>query len=190
MSQLSTTQSEALAPASHRLARRVITIALGALVVAAAAQISVPLPFGVPMTLSPLAVLVVGGILGARRGGESLATYVALGAAGLPVFAQGYSGVVTILGPTGGYLLAFPVAAALTGWLARPGDFWRNALAATAGVAVIHLGGLSWLVLATGISFPEAFAGGTLPFVPGDVIKVMIAAALITGTAARIRRLL
>jgi len=185
-----TTHSETLAPASTRLARHAVSVALGALVVALAAQVSVPLPFGVPMTLSPLAVLVVGGVLGARRGAESLVTYLSLGALGLPVFAQGYSGLVTIIGPTGGYLLAFPLAAALTGWLARPGAFTRNALAAAAGVALIHLGGLSWLTLATGLDMGQAFAGGTLPFLPGDVVKVLIAAALITGTAARIRRLL
>ena len=107
-----------------RLGRRLAEIALGALVVAAAAQVALPVPLSpVPMTLQPLAVLVVGALLGAAGGGAALVLYLALGLLGLPVFAGGSSGVLHLLGPTGGYLLAFPVAAGLTGALARRGGW-------------------------------------------------------------------
>jgi len=106
----------AAAEARARLGRRLVGIGIGAAVVALAAQVAVPVPFSpVPMTLQPLAVLAVGGLLGGVGGAAALATYLALGVLGLPVFAGGSSGVLHLLGPTGGYLLAFPVAAALTG---------------------------------------------------------------------------
>jgi Uncharacterized conserved protein len=108
----------ATASARAGLGRRLIEIAVGALLVAAAAQAAVPVPFSpVPMTLQPLAVLVVGGLLGASGGVAALVTYLALGVAGLPVFAGGSAGVWHLAGPTGGYLLAFPVAAGVTGAL-------------------------------------------------------------------------
>src|SRR3954463_9008033 len=104
-----------------RFARVAGPVAVGALLGAAAAQVVVPLPFTpVPMTLQPLAVLVVGGLLGAAAGVSALILYLAVGALGLPVFAAGGSGVLHLVGPTGGYLLAFPVAAAVTGALVRP----------------------------------------------------------------------
>ncbi|MGH7526140.1 MAG: biotin transporter BioY, partial [Gemmatimonadales bacterium] len=99
-----------------RAARRGGAIGLGALLVALSAQVTVPVPLNpVPMTLQPLAVLVVGGLLGGASGAGALVLYLALGMLGLPVFAGGSSGIVRLLGPTGGYLLAFPVAAGLTG---------------------------------------------------------------------------
>jgi biotin transport system substrate-specific component len=99
----------------------VVAIALGALLVSLAAQVAVPVPFSpVPMTLQPLAVLAVGGLLGAVGGLSALVLYLLLGILGLPVFAGGGAGAWHLLGPTGGYLLAFPVAAAVTGLLARP----------------------------------------------------------------------
>jgi biotin transport system substrate-specific component len=92
--------------------------------VSVAAQVVVPLPLTpIPFTLQPLAVLVVGGVLGARRGAAALALYLAMGLVGLPVFAAGGSGIARLMGPTGGYLLAFPAAAALPArcWTSRPG---------------------------------------------------------------------
>src|ERR687883_659666 len=99
-----------------RWAQLGIPIALGAVYVAVAAQFAVPVPFSpVPMTLQPLAVLAVGGVLGAAGGAAALAAYLALGMLGAPVFAGGASGIAHLIGPTGGYLLAFPVAAAVVG---------------------------------------------------------------------------
>jgi biotin transport system substrate-specific component len=153
----------------------------GALFVAAAAQVSVPL-FGtpVPLTLSPLAALIVGGLLGPRLGAASLVAYLALGAAGLPVFTPfGAPGLARLVGPTGGYLLAYPAAAALTGYMARRWTgLLETAVAATAGIVVIHLGGLAQLLALTG-SLETAFAAGVLPFVAGDLAKAFLAAVAV-----------
>src|SRR6266705_5296270 len=103
---------------------RLGAVVIGAVLVALAAQVSVPLPgTPVPMTLQPMAVLLVGGLLGARLGALSMILYLAMGAAGLPVFTPTVPllGVARLLGPTGGYLLAYPVAAWAVGWLADPG---------------------------------------------------------------------
>ena len=110
----------ALATADRWLAgRRAFAVGVAALVVAASAQVTVPVPLSpVPMTLQPLAVLAVGGLLGAALGGSALLLYLCLGLLGLPVFAGGSGGLLHVLGPTGGYLLAFPAAAAVAGRLA------------------------------------------------------------------------
>lgn len=162
--------------------RRAFGIALGALVVAAAAQAAVPVPFSpVPMTLQPLAVLVVGGLLGAAGGAAALTAYLALGALGLPVFAGGSGGILHLLGPTGGYLLAFPAAAALTGALAGRGvAVLRVLLACAAGMVVIHAGGVAQLALLGGDP-AAAFRLGFVPFLTGDLVKVGLAAALVLG---------
>ena len=109
-----------LAPADRWLAgRRAFAVGVAALLVAASAQVTVPVPLSpVPMTLQPLAVPAVGGLLGAKAGGAALLLYLALGMLGLPVFAGGGAGFVHVLGPTGGYLLAFPAAAAVAGLFA------------------------------------------------------------------------
>src|SRR5213592_4365721 len=109
---------------STLIIRRTLAVVLGAILVAAAAQVALPLPgTPVPFTLQPLAVLLVGGLLGARFGALSLILYLAMGAAGLPVFTPTVPlfGIARLLGPTGGYLLAYPVAAWATGWL-TPGS--------------------------------------------------------------------
>lgn len=109
---------------STLIIRRAAAVVLGALLVAGAAQVSIPLPgTPVPMTLQPMAVLLVGGLLGARLGAVSMMLYLAMGAAGLPVFTPTVPliGVARLFGPTGGYLLAYPVAAWATGWFTDPG---------------------------------------------------------------------
>src|SRR5256714_13643622 len=108
---------------STLIIRRVAAVVVGALVVAAAAQAAVPLPgTPVPMTLQPLAVLLVGGLLGGPLGALSMILYLAMGAAGLPVFTPTVPliGVARLFGPTGGYLLAYPIAAYATGWFFDP----------------------------------------------------------------------
>ncbi len=168
--------------------RRLIAIGIGALVVAVAAQAAVPVPFSpVPMTLQPLAVLVVGGLLGPAGGLAALITYLTLGMLGLPVFAGGSSGVVHLLGPTGGYLLAFPLAAALTGALTRgAAGVLRTLLACAAAMAVIHVGGVAQLALLGGDP-TAAFRMGFIPFFTGDLLKVGLAAALILALHSRVR---
>jgi biotin transport system substrate-specific component len=176
-------------------ARRVIAIGLGALVVALAAQVVVPVPFNpVPMTLQPLAVLVVGGLLGAVGGLSALVLYLLLGMLGLPVFAGGASGALHLVGPTGGYLLAFPVAAALTGALMGRsnqgrGSVLRVLLACALGMVVIHIGGVAQLALLGG-NPGLAFRVGFVPFLTGDLVKIGLAAALILVAGPKIRPLL
>ncbi len=176
----------AAAPASWpRSLRRGVAIGLGAVLVAIAAQVTVPLPGGVPMTLSPLAVLVVGGVLGPAAGAAALVAYLLAGMAGLPVFAGGAGGALRLLGPTGGYLLAFPVAAAAVGWLARGG--WARALVAcAAGMIVIHAGGVAQLWLLAG-NAEIAVRLGSAPFWLGDVVKVALAAAIVAVAAPPVR---
>ncbi len=171
----------ALAPRATA-ARRLVRIGAGAVVVALAAQFAVPVPFSpVPMTLQPLAVLAVGGLLGASEGLLALVTYLALGALGLPVFAGGSGGAIHLIGPTGGYLLAFPVAAAVVGALApRRAGLLRILGACAAGMLVIHAGGVAQLALLGGDP-ALAFRVGFLPFFTGDLLKVGLAAAAILG---------
>ncbi len=178
--------------------RRAAAVVLGTALVAAAAQIAIPLPgTPVPMTLQPLAVLIVGGLLGRWLGASSLLLYLALGAAGLPVFTPvGLPGIARLIGPTGGYLLAYPVAAfavgALTGRGVGAGEASdvartvRLALAALAGIALIHLGGLAQLLLLTG-SVAGALRLGTLPFLVGDLIKVALAVLVLKPTVSPLR---
>ena len=177
-----------------RLAPRVLGVVIGAAVVALAAQVAVPLPFTVvPLTLQPLAVLVVGGLLGAGGGAAALVLYLAAGASGLPVFAGGSAGAIHLIGPTGGYLLAFPVAAAVTGRLTGLADgrsggaaVGRVLLATAAGMLVIHVGGLSQLILLSGDP-ATAFRLGFRPFFANDLVKVGLAALLILGLRPRLR---
>ena len=179
-----------VAPRSHRgLARRVVGLVLGALVVAAAAQVALPVPLSpVPMTLQPLAVLAVGGLLGASGGMAALVTYLALGIMGFPVFAGGASGAAHLIGPTGGYLLAFPVAAGITGSLAGDRRNVARVLGACAlGMVVIHVGGVAQLAILGGDP-ATAFRVGFVPFLTGDLIKVGLAAAVIVLLRPMARR--
>jgi biotin transport system substrate-specific component len=161
---------------------------VGALVVALAAQVSVPVPLSpVPMTLQPLAVLVVGGVLGAGGGLAALVTYLMMGILGLPVFAGGASGGIHLIGPTGGYLLAFPLAAGLVGALANGGrGTVRVLLACALGMALIHIGGVAQLALLGGDP-ALAFRVGFVPFFTGDLIKVGLASAVILLVGPRLR---
>ncbi len=174
----------------HALAaRRSAAVLLGAALVAVAAQVSIPLPgTPVPMTLQPLAVLVVGGLLGAPLGTASMILYLALGAAGLPVFTPyGLAGVARLLGPTGGYLLAYPVAAFAVGKLAGDGRRWSRLVAGVAcGLMLIHLGGAAQLLILTG-SAGTAVRLGTLPFLLGDLGKLAIAVLVLKQTVPPFR---
>lgn len=182
------TQALAVLPVSSA-GRRAFAVAIGALVVALAAQVRVPLPFTpVPVTLQDLAVLTVGGLLGPLAGAAALITYLGIGILGLPVFAGGGAGLTWLMGPTGGYLLAFPFAAFVMGRLASHGKIGRTLLGATLGMAIIHLGGVAYLTILGGDA-SAAFQLGSLPFLPMSLVKVGLAAALVIGISPKLTRL-
>jgi biotin transport system substrate-specific component len=156
-------------------------------VIAVCARLMLPLPFTpVPLTLANFGVLLVGLTLGSRRGFAAAALYLAWGAMGLPVFASsGPGSIAQMLGPTGGYLWAYPVVAFLAGWVAERGEpsFARNLLGATAAEVVLFAAGISWLAIVTH-SWRQAAFFGLYPFLFAEVSKVLVAAA----GAARLRR--
>jgi len=158
--------------------QNVVLIAGASVLTALAARIAIPVPWSpVPITGQTFAVLLSGAVLGARRGFAAQLLYLAEGAAGLPVFAGGAAGAAVLLGPTGGYLLAFPFAAALTGALAAQGwdrRFVTTAAAMLLGSAVIFALGLA--LLSRFIPSGRLLAAGLLPFLPGDLIKATLAA--------------
>ena len=179
----------AVASAPTLTGRRALAVLAGVAVVAIAAQIAIPLPgTPVPMTLQPLAVLLVGGMLGPRLGAGALLSYLALGAAGLPVFTPfGAPGLGRLLGPTGGYLLAYPIAAYAVGRLAADGRRWgRLTLAVFVGLSLIHLGGLAQLLIITH-SLRDAARLGTVPFVAGDLAKLVLAVLVLRPTVRPLR---
>jgi biotin transport system substrate-specific component len=184
------TSSTSALSLARPLGLRASLVIAGALLVALAAQVAVPIPgTPVPMTLQPLVVLIVGGLLGPAGGAVSLALYLAMGAAGLPVFTpQGLPGVARLFGPTGGYLLAYPFAAALTGALALSGSWRAVTLAALVGMLTIHAGGNAQLLVLTG-SPSAALAAGALPFLAGDLLKVAVAAIVLRRYIPRARAL-
>jgi biotin transport system substrate-specific component len=161
-------------------------VVLAATLTAAAAQFTMPLPFtAVPFVLTPMVVLLAGAALGSRLGALSQILYLAAGVAGLPAFAPSVTlppGALRLLGPTGGYLLAYPVAAFVTGWLAERGwdrRYFSSAAAMLTGLAIIFAGGVSWLTIGVSQTLTSAFAAGLLPFIALDTIKVAVAAAIL-----------
>ena len=172
--------------------RRSLAILAGALLVAVGAQLAVPLPGNpVPVTMQLPAVLIVGGLLGPRLGAASLLVYLLLGVGGLPVFAPGgVPGIGRLLGPTGGYLLAFPLAAALVGrCVAGRRHAVRVGLGLLAGLMVIHLGGVAQLAVLGG-GARSAVALGSVAFLLGDLLKLVIAGLVVWRFAPKTRALL
>jgi len=163
--------------------RDAVLVITGSLVTGLLAQAEIRLPWTpVPVTLQPLAVFVIGAVLGSRRAALAMALYLLEGTAGLPFFAGGASGPAHLLGPTGGYLLGFVPASYVVGWFAEHG--WdRHPLRATvamlAGSMVLFACGLAQLALFVGRE--HALRMGLYPFVVGDLLKVAVAAGLLPG---------
>lgn len=179
--------STLVAPARRTLADTLslpswLLIPAASLLIAAAAQVAIPLPFTpVPLTGQTFGVLLTGMALGSRRGALAVALYVLEGAVGLPFFAGGAAGLAKLLGPTGGYLFAFPIAAFVAGLLAERG--WdRKPLTTVLGMLLASLTifffGALWLSYFVGGIVP-AVVQGVVPFLPGDIIKSLLAAALL-----------
>lgn len=172
---------------------RAASVLLFTALTAAAAQISVPLPFtDVPLTLQPMVVLIGGLALGARLGMASQILYLAAGVAGLPVFAASATlppGPLRLLGPTGGYLMAYPFAAFVSGWLAERGlgrRYLGSFASMVCGLAIIFASGIAWLAFfarplsgVAPVGLSGALATGLYPFLVADIIKLAIAAGLV-----------
>jgi biotin transport system substrate-specific component len=171
---------------------QMLSVGFVTVLTAAAAQLSFPLPFTpVPFTIQPMIVLIGAAALGSRLGALAQIFYLMLGVAGLPVFAfspELPQGMARLLGPTGGYLMAYPIAAFVTGLLAERGldrHYLSSIAAMGVGLSVIFLGGVLWIARAAGIE--TALATGLYPFIIVDVIKV-VAAGLVLPTAWKFLR--
>jgi biotin transport system substrate-specific component len=163
------------------VARQVALVVGASLLVALCARITIPLPFTpVPLTVQNFGVLLVGLLLGSRRGFAALVLYLAEGAMGMPVFSPiGPGGIAQLLGPTGGFLLAYPLVAWLAGFVMEHGrkSFARAAMGGILGEVVLFTGGLSWLAVLTH-SVTQAFRWGLYWFFFAEVIKVTMAAGI------------
>ncbi len=177
-------------PTIHSITR----VSLFAALIAAGSYISIPLPGSpVPVVLANLFVVLAGIVLGARAGAASVIVYLALGAAGLPVFSAGAGGLVHFAGPTGGYLVGYLFAALFAGAVARPllpagvsrshrrtaGTALFGFLAALIGLAVIYVPGVIWMAFLLELDAPAALTAGLIPFLPGDLAKAAAAGAAV-----------
>ena len=175
------------ARAELQAAFRVLAVVFVTVLTIVAAQVSVPLPFTpVPFTLQPMVVLLGGAALGSRLGMGSQVLYLALGLAGLPVFAASPvlpQGFARLLGPTGGYLMSYPLAAFLAGYLAERGfdrRYLTSVVAMGAGLAVIFACGVAWMAFgAPHVGLSTAVRTGLVPFIPADVLKIFAAATVL-----------
>jgi biotin transport system substrate-specific component len=163
------------------LARELTLVVGGSLAIAAAAQLRIPLPFTpVPVTGQTFAVLLIGALFGAKRGVATVIMYLSLGIMGLPVFAAAPPGPGALLSPTAGYLAGYVGAAWVTGtlsergWDRRP---WSAALAMATGSGVIFAFGVLWLSQFVG--WGQVLQTGFLPFIPGDLLKIGLATAIL-----------
>jgi biotin transport system substrate-specific component len=160
------------------------------LFIAACAQFSIQIG-PVPITGQSFAVLLTGALLGPRLGAAAVIAYLVEGALGLPFFAGGGGGLLRFFGPTGGYLVAFPAAAFVTGAFAEQGwdkHYATAAFAMAIGSCIILLGGLAWFIVAMNTSPVAAFKVSVLPFLVGDAIKIALAAAVLPTGWALLKR--
>ena len=159
---------------------RALGVVIAVIALALASQVAIPLPgTPVPLTLQPFVVVLTGLLIGPIDAAAAMVLYLVAGAAGAPVFAPiGAPGIARLLGPTGGYLLAYPVAAAVAGWLGAGRErFGARLVAAIAGILALYIGGLSQLSIITG-NVTTAAVWGVLPFVAADLLKAIVAAAV------------
>lgn len=181
------TIADAALPGSRAFWKDSLLVASAALLTAVSAQVAVPW-FPVPMTGQTFAVLLTGAALGWKRGLVGQMTYLAMGAFGLPVFAEGMN-AVAFAGPTGGYLMAFPMAAAVTGFLSERGwdrKFFTMILSMILGLLVIYSVGL--IGLTRFVPASDLLAKGMLPFLFGDLAKILAAGLLMPAAWKLVRR--
>jgi biotin transport system substrate-specific component len=160
--------------------RKMVYASLFAALTAAGAWLAIPLSY-VPVTLQTLFTMLSGALLGPYFGALAMIVYVLIGLIGLPVFAQGQSGLGTLAGPAGGYLIGFIVGAVVIGLLVRakkkPGFLWL-CMAMAIGELVVYTFGVAQLALVSGMALDKAVYLGALLFVPGDLLKIIVAAAI------------
>jgi biotin transport system substrate-specific component len=169
----------ALAPLD--LVRQVGLVIGFSLLTALAAQVVIPIG-PVPITGQTFAVLLTGALLGPRLGAMAMIAYLIEGASGLPFFAGGQFGLVHLMGPTGGYLIAFPAAAFITGAFAEHGwdrRFFSAAAAMAIGSIIIIICGSVWFSVVSRTSIANAFVVTVAPFILGDIVKILLAAAVL-----------
>ena len=180
---LYTTYADIIRPQSRlsSLTYNATLVVGGSLLVALCAQLAIYLPFSpVPVTMQTFGVVLVGALLGSRRGALSMVAYLTEGAMGLPVFAGGGFGLAHLLGPTGGYLLGFVPAAFIVGWFAERGwdrRYWSTIAAMSLGTMALFICGLAWLVKFVGSDL--VLQAGLFPFLPGSVVKIGLASILL-----------
>lgn len=184
--------------AGRHMVLGVLLVVAGIGVLAASAWVSVPF-YPVPLTMQTLSVLLVGGLLGPKRGLAAVAGYLALGLAGAPVFHGGLGGPAVLAGPTGGYLVGFLPAVLLMGLAARGalaaarqlrplGQFLVLAAGAVSAEVVIYCLGVPWLALVGGLGVREAAAVGLVPFLLGDLLKAAVAVGAVRGGRSALAR--
>ncbi len=170
------------------ISRQAAIVVGASLLMAVCGRLSMPLPFTpVFLTVANFGVLFVALTLGSRRAAAAMLLYLAEGAMGLPVFSPaGPGGLLQLLGPTGGYLMAYPFVAFVAGWIAERGQrsVLRFAAAAIAGEVLLFIAGVSWLVVALRVPLAQATNWGIYPFVPAEIMKVLFAVA----ASSRLRR--
>lgn len=166
-----------------------VLAALFAALTAVGAFIAIPIG-PVPIVLQNFFVMLMGLMLGPKWGLAGMGAYLLAGLLGLPVFAGGTAGIARFLGPTGGYLVGYLPSVALIGGLSRLGGQRRvvDALALIAGTLVLYLCGVSWLKLATGMAWSKTLAVGMLPFLPGDIAKIIAAVLMIQPLRGLLRQ--
>ena len=170
---------------------RSISLAVGfSLLTALAAQIVIPIG-PVPITGQTFAVLLTGALLGSRLGAMAMIVYLIEGASGLPFFYGGHGGIAHLLGPTGGYLVAFPAAAFITGAFAENGwdkRYWTAVVAMAVGSIVVLFAGWAWFSVLMHTAPLAAFQVSVAPHIAGDIIKILLAAAVLPSGWALLRR--
>ena len=180
MTTLAPTLSNRFFPSTAEWIRSLYLIVLGSLLIAALAQIEILLPFTpVPITGQTFGVLLIGAALGSRRGAAAMILYITEGAIGLPFFAGGASSLGILTGATAGYLVGFVGAAYVVGWLAERGlerSVRTSIIPFLVGTVIIYLFGVTWLSIVLG-SVSKAFTLGVVPFLFGDVVKLILASA-------------
>ncbi|MFH1414588.1 MAG: biotin transporter BioY [Elusimicrobiota bacterium] len=156
--------------------KNMVSVSLFAVLTAAGALIVVPVPFSpVPITLQTMFTILAGAILGKKLGMFSQLVYILMGVAGLPVFSKGGSGIGVLFGPTGGYIIGFVLAAYVCGLLVEKG---YDLIGMVSGIVLIYITGIIQLKYVLGLIWLKAFAVGVFPFIPGAVIKIVIALAV------------